>query len=252
MQQLRVNGKKIQSDHNPMLAKFCINYEKGRNSKNRREIFNLKNPEGQAGFFEATNEGFKFQNCFDGNDSLECKTNRFIKTLDDMLHKCFAKIRIKSGIKKDEIKDIIKQKTEMSLSLSTVQCKLAREIISSEIQKMEDSISRLSSSRNAGIVKYYVKNLDSESGNFSQLGLWKLKQELCQTQVDPPTAKRDAHGILITSPNLLRKLYQETYTDRLRNRDMKPGLMDLFFNKSELWDSRLEELRASPSKLWKM
>ena len=181
MQQLRVNGKKIQSDHNPMLAKFCITYEKGRNSRNRREIFNLKNPECQAGFFEATNEGFKFQNCFDGNDSLECKTNRFIKTLDDMLHKCFAKIRIKSGIKKDEIKDIIKQKTEMSLSLSTVQCKLAREIISSEIQKMEDSISRLSSSRNAGIVKYYVKNLDSESGNFSQLGLWKLKQELCQT-----------------------------------------------------------------------
>ena len=33
---------------------------------------------------------------------------------------------------------------------------------------------------------------------------------------------------------------------------MKPELMDLFVLKRELWDSRLEELRASPSKLWKM
>ena len=168
----------------------------------------------------------QFQNCFDGNSSLECKSNRFIKTLDDVLHKCFTKIRIKSGVKKDEIRDLIQRKT---VSLPAVQCKLAREIISSEIQKTEDDISRLSSSRNAAIVRDYVKNLDYESGNFSQLGLWKLKQELCQTQVDPPTAKRDAKGTLITSPNLLKKLYLDTYTDRLRNRDMKSDLLDFFF-----------------------
>ena len=244
--------KKIQSDHNTMFANFCITYEKARKSKNRREIFNLKNPENQARFFKATNEGVQFQKCFDGNSSLEFKSNRFIKTLDDVLHKCFTKIRIKSGVKKDEISDLIQRKTEMSVSLPAVQCKLAREIISSQIQKTEDDISRLSSSRNAAIVRDYVKNLDSESENFSQLGLWKLKQELWQTQVDPPTAKRDANGTLITSPNLLKKLYLDTYTDRLRNRDMKTDLLDLFSLKSELWESRIEELRASPSKVWTM
>ena len=116
--------------------------------------------------------------------------------------------------------------------------------------QIEDNITSITASRNAAIVKDYVKHLDSESGNFSKLGLWKLKRELCQTQVDPPTAKLDKNGTLITSPTLLKKLYLDTYKDRLRNREIKPGLTDLFCLKNELWESRLKELRASPSKLW--
>ena len=94
---------------------------------------------------------------------------------------------------------------------------------------MEDDISKMSSMRNAEIVRNYVKDLDSASGNFSQLGLWKLKRELCRPQGDPPTAKLDKNGSLITSPNLLKKLYLDTYTDRLRNREIKPELLDFFF-----------------------
>ena len=117
-------------------------------------------------------------------------------------------------------------------------------------KKIEDNIATISANKNAEIVKNYVKNLDSSSGNFSQLGLWKLKQELCQTQADPPTAKLDENGTLITSPNLLKKLYVDTYSNCLRNREMKPELLDLFCLKSELWEIRLEELKAIKSKLW--
>ena len=99
-------------------------------------------------------------------------------------------------------------------------------------------------------MKEYVRHLDSTSENFSQLGLWRLKRDLCQTQLEPPSAKLDKNGTLITSPNLLRKLYLETYTERLRNRDIKPELRELYSLKCELWDLRLARLKNSKSKLW--
>ena len=141
-------GKNIQSDHNPMLANFNICYEKGRKTRRRKEIFNLKNSEGQANFFEATNGGSRLQDCFNGNENLEIKSNRFLKTLDDVLHTCFRKIRIKSGPRQNEITTLIQRKSQLSLSLPSVVCKLLKEIIESEIMKIEDDISCISASRN--------------------------------------------------------------------------------------------------------
>ena len=84
--------KKIESDHNPIFCKFSIIYEKEKKNSKRRELFNLKNSECQAKFFEATNNGDQFQRCFLGENNFETKSNKFFKTLDDMLHKCFNKI----------------------------------------------------------------------------------------------------------------------------------------------------------------
>ena len=88
------NKKKIPSDHNPMFASFSIQYEKMRYKEPRKEIFNLKNSECQANFFDLTNNGSKFQNCLKSNKSFDEKCSMFIHTLDDMLHRCFRKIRI--------------------------------------------------------------------------------------------------------------------------------------------------------------
>ena len=215
--------QKIGSDHNPIHCKFSIFYDKKTSGLKRKELFNLKNGQCQAKFFEATNEGSQFQNCFEGNRDFESKSNKFFKTLDDKLHKCFSKIRIKSGGRKNEVSSLIEQKTKLSLSLPSLTCKLGKEIVLAEIMKIEDDISSLSASRNA---------------------------ELCQAQGVPPTAKQDKNGALITSPNLLKKLYLDTYSDRLKNRDIKTELQDLYFLKSELWESRLEELRETKSRKW--
>ena len=100
------------------------------------------------------------------------------------------------------------------------------------------------------IVKEYINEVENEQGNFSQIKLWKLKQKLCPKPSDPPMAKKDREGNLITSPDLLKNLYLQTYQDRLRNRDMKEELMDVFFLKEELWISRMEELRKLKSVPW--
>ena len=121
---------------------------------------------------------------------------------------------------------------------------LGKQIVENEIIRLDEKISEISANRNATIVRDLVKNLDTSAGSFSQLGLWKLKNLLCPTQTDPPMAKRDSHGNLITAPNLLKKLYLETYKDRLKNREIKSELADIYCLKTELWKCRLEELEG--------
>ena len=240
--------KKVESDHNPMYAKFNIVYSKLKQLNKRREIFNLKNKECKERFFEHTNRGERLQNCFKSGQDFSAQSKQFMKTLDDALHKSFKKIRIKDGgnlssLQTDTVQDLIAYKTKLSLSLQTVGCKLGRLITESEIIRIEDDISTVFSDRNAKLVEEYIEHLDSASGNFSQLGMWKLRNKLCQAQYDPPMAKRDKSGTLITAPSLLKKLYQDTYTDRLRNREMLPELTDLYEMKSELWKLQTEVLK---------
>ena len=57
--------------------------------------------------------------------------------------------------------------------------------------------------------------------------MWKLKSLLCPKLVDSQMAKQDETGMLVTAPSMLKKLYLNTYQNRLKNRDMKEELLDL-------------------------
>ena len=65
-------------------------------------------------------------------------------------------------------------------------------------------------------------------------------------------AKSDKNFSLITAPNLLRQLYLDTYTDRLRSREIKPELKELYDLKCHLWKLRFEALKANQSRPWSM
>ena len=78
-----------------------------------------------------------------------------------------------------------------------------------------ENISNLTSAINISIVKDQIKNLETLDGNFSQLGMWKLKNKLIPRDLDPPMAKLDDKGNLISAPNALKTLYLEHYAKRL-------------------------------------
>ena len=130
---------------------------------------------------------------------------------------------------KGQLQDLFIEKTRLSLSLPNIKCLIAKQIMENEISKLEDKISEISASKNASTVREFLKHLDTSDGKFSQLGLWKLKNLLCPNPTDPPMAKRDSQGNLVTAPNLLKNLYLDTYKERLRNREIKPNLEDLYF-----------------------
>ena len=79
--------------------------------------------------------------------------------------------------------------------------------------------------------------------------MWKLKQKLCPSSKDPPMAKCDNMGNIITAPETLKKLYLETYRKRLRQRTMKDEYLDIYLLKTELWGARLNMLRNTKSHL---
>ena len=98
--------------------------------------------------------------------------------------------------------------------------------------------------------KEYVESVETLDGNFSQLGFWKLKQKIWPSASDPPMAKHDRAGNIVTAPQVLKKLYLETYVDRLKHREMKPELMDVYFLKKELWMSRLNNIQMIKTPPW--
>ena len=58
--------------------------------------------------------------------------------------------------------------------------------------------------------------------------MWKLKKKLIRRNYDPPMAKQDKSGNLVTSAVKLKHLYEETYQDRLSQNEIKPDLKHLF------------------------
>ena len=105
--------------------------------------------------------------------------------------------------------------------------------IRKNLNKLEEYISRHIAKEKDKKISEHVNDVKL-LGKFSQLKLWKLKQRLCPKPKDPPMAKKDLLGNLVTAPNELKELYAKTYEYRLRHRSMKEDLMDVYSLKTEL------------------
>ena len=93
----RKAGKRvIPSDHNILFSKFNIEFER-KSKKLRKEFFQFKCESGRKCFLEETNGSNKLSSCFLNDDNFEKSSNLFLKTLKGTFHKCFQKIRIRSG-----------------------------------------------------------------------------------------------------------------------------------------------------------
>ena len=144
----------------------------------------------------------------------------------------------------------MKLKTQLKIFLKNCNNTADKIIAQDKLDEVEKFLIDKCAADNAETVKQHISEVQREDGNFSQLKLWKLKQKLCPKVSDPPMAKRDENGTLITAPDLLKSLYLKTYQNRLRNREMKEDLMDVFYLKEELWLSRLKELRKVKTAPW--
>ena len=170
-----------------------------------------------------------------------------------MFHKCFKKVRIRSGNRKTHGDETIQKKlsaqTALKMKLLNNKCKETEESTKNKLKEIENDLVEETVNKNVKTVKDHLKQIESEEGNFLNLGFWKLKQKLRPNSKDPPMAKNDKDGNLITSPEGIKSLYLEAYKTRLKHREMKPELFDLYLLKTELWLSRQEYLKDKKSKL---
>ena len=78
--------------------------------------------------------------------------------------------------------------------------------------------------------------------------MWKtLKKHYPKVSSSIPVGKNDHKGNIITDHEGLKKLYLQTYVNRLRNRPMKPVLEEMKKLKTELFELELSKFNKSKS-----
>ena len=249
-------GKKvIKSDHNILFCKFSIIFNRKSNQV-RNEHFIFKCNESKKAFFDETNSTKLLTSSFKDQQDFLKSSKSFFKNLNRIFQKCFKKIRIRNGPRKTYGNEIIQEKMDLKTKLKTFllnnKCKVAQEVAKKKLNEIEEILIEQMANKNATIVKEHLEQIEDTNGGFSNIGFWKLKQKLHPAAVDPPLAKKDKAGNLVTSPEAIKNLYIEEYISRLKNRDMKPELLDLYFLKTELWMSRLNYLKNVKSAPWKI
>ena len=114
-------------------------------------------------------------------------------------------------------------------------------------------IGNICAEKNRDIVKEYLGNIDDGLDGFNQAKTLSLKKKLSpKNSEDPPMAKKDAQGNLITEKTLLEKLYLDTYVDRLQPNIISPGLENLEKFKEYLYQLRYNLCKTKKTKDWKM
>ena len=73
-----------------------------------------------------------------------------------------------------------------------------------------------------------------------------------QNSFDPPCAKKDKNGYLVTEKEALEKLYIETYTERLKPNEVREGFSELKIMKEYLFQINHKIAKARPSYDWKL
>ena len=144
-------------------------------------------------------------------------SNLFFKTLNRTVHKCFKKFRIRTGnsrqLGEESIQGKLKLKTELKKFLLNYDCKIAQNIATIKLEQIEESIAEELAAQNPTIVKEHFERMETLEGSFSNLRFWKLKQKLWPMAEDPPMAKKDISGNIITGPEAIKKLYIDNYID---------------------------------------
>ena len=190
-------------------------------------MFKLKDKEGLIRYHEITSNCPKLVHMSEKSDNFLDDSEKWLKTIQDILHQSFKKVRItsKGEPKNEELNKLMKIKKELRQKLGKFRGQNTEfdEKIKENIRKIEEEISRICSGINSKIVKAHIEELTSggdasELNRVNRLNMWRLKQRICPKNIEPPMAKKDADGKLISNPEKLKTLYLQTYQDRLRHR----------------------------------
>ena len=127
--------------------------------------------------------------------------------------KTFRKIRIKKRLPyKNPIHEYMKVKCKLKMYLKRCQNEEIKRFIAKKIDTIEDKVSTSCAEENVRKVTKYLKNLETENGELCQRGMWKLRSQLCPAARDPPTAKLNENGDLVTTSRNLHKLRKISLT----------------------------------------
>ena len=97
----------------------------------------------------------------------------------------------------------------------------------------------------------FIGDFEFGMDGFNQVRTWGLKKKLAPKNViDPPAAKKDAEGKLVTEKSQLEKLYLETYKERLKPNPISENFQELKELKEYLFSLRKRLAETEVSEDW--
>ena len=254
--QVKKNKKLIETDHNSIIADFNISIPKRK--VERLELFNLRNKNCQAAFTEETHVNTQLVECFQNQLPFDIQCKNWLKTFNSILFKCFKKIRIVNKEKTKDKKDILFEeqnslKKEMKIATISEEMKIKIKV---RILQIEEEIGHEISQNFAEEIENTIKSIGGDKQNLNGNGrraIWDiLKKNFPKRKVAVPVGKKDQSGNIVSNHEGLKKLYLNTYKNRLRSRPIKDDFESIKQHKEELFELKLKIAKSNESKPWTM
>ena len=250
------NGNKTvkESDHNMMFLLIKSNWTTlVEDKKERVEIYNYKNKDDFEKFREETSNNEELKMRFEDTDEdLNVSADRWLSIVNQTIQKCFKKVRINKNKSNDKLEKLFEKKEALKAEMALgEECVRSIEQVEDELEEVIDQISVECGEKNMEIAKEYLGEMNDPMTGFNIANTWSLKKKLApKNTIDPPMAKKDAKGKLVTDKAELEKLYLETYMERLKANTMVEGLENLEEMKEFLYQMRLELCKGRKSRKW--
>ena len=192
-----------ESDHNPLFLEIKISWNSLFQDEHKRiEIYNFKNPDCFQKFQEMTENCKELVDCFDDVENFDDAASKWLKVLNDIIRKCFKKIRVNRYKKNERLEKLFTEREEakeLIAKLTNTDSFDKVEELTETVDEISEKISDICSEKNKDIVKEVIGIYDDSIEGFSHIKAWEMKKRLApKNTLDPPAAKKDKHGNLVT------------------------------------------------------
>ena len=127
------------------------------------------------------------------------------------------------------------------------------EELNKKLIDINEKISIICAAKNKAIVDEYIGPRNDIFEGFSQAKTWNLMKKLSpKNTIDPPAAKKDEFGNLVTDQEALENLYIETYKSRLQPNPVSEDMAELKYLKEYLHDIQMNIAKNRVTKDWTM
>ena len=192
----------------------------------RHEIFRLRNKSDLQTFREETTNTNKFTCCFSQNGDIEKEGKKWMKTLKSTIQKCFKKVRVTKK-KKDNIQMQLDLRRKVKTDIINAKTSAERHLLEDKLQHTEEVISAACQAKNYEKIKEQLQSISNKNGTTNCTNVWRLRRKIFPKPAERLTGKKDNKGDLVTNPERLKEIYINAYLERLKHREMTPGLLKL-------------------------
>ena len=113
--------------------------------------------------------------------------NKWLKLLNDIIRRCFRKIRLSKSVKNEVLENLFKHKEEVVTEINQADDLDKTEKIKTDLKETMDKIAEICATRNKKLVNDYPRKTEDTLEGFSQIKTYSLKNRLCpKNSLDPP------------------------------------------------------------------